>query len=200
MADIEKTKTEYGALLGRIIGRKGVKELAEYLEKHGLFKAPASTRFHLCVEGGLLIHSVSVTALALKMKPVMLPDASDESVILCGLFHDAHKVTDGFGNQTYNKNDYSGAEKWPFLWNKEQMSFTGAQKSLLLISKFVDLSMDEMQAIAYHDGAYSASWEDIKGDPYPLTLLLHSADMWSAWVLEKKADKRIFGKKFLQDK
>ena len=200
MVDIEKAKSEYAELLSKISGRKGAIELAEYLEKHGLFKAPASTRFHLCVEGGLLVHSVSVTKLALKMKPVMYPAATDESVILCGLFHDAHKVTDGFGNATYLKNDYKGAEKWPYLWNKEQMSFTGAQKSLLIIGKFVDLTMDEMQAIAYHDGPYSESWEDIKGDPYPLTLLMHSADMWSAWVLEKGKEKARPDKKFMEDK
>lgn len=200
MVDIEKAKSEYADLLSKISGRKGVVGLAEYLEKHGLFKAPASTRFHLCVEGGLLEHSISVTKLALKMKTVMYPNAPDESVILCGLFHDAHKVTDGFGNPTYLKNDYKGAEKWPYLWNKEQMSFTGAQKSLLIIGKFVDLTMDEMQAIAYHDGPYSESWEDIKGEPYPLTLLMHSADMWSAWVLEKGKEKPRADKKFMEDK
>ncbi|MGD0566094.1 MAG: HD domain-containing protein [Candidatus Goldiibacteriota bacterium] len=100
MADIEKAKLEYQELLSKISGRKGVKEMAAYLEKHGLFKAPASTKYHLCIEGGLLIHQVGVAKLALKLRETLMPDKNEESIILCALFHDAHKVTDGFGNQS----------------------------------------------------------------------------------------------------
>ncbi|HDQ26843.1 MAG TPA: phosphohydrolase [bacterium] len=199
MIGLEKTKNEYSELLQRISNRHGVKELAAYLEKHGFFTAPASTKYHLCIEGGLLIHSVSVAKLALKLKPVLLPDAPDETVILCGLFHDAHKVTDGFSNKTYLKNEGYGSERQPYLWNKEQLNFSGAQKSLLIISKFIGLSRDEMQAIAYHDGPYVPSWEDIKNDPYPLTLLIHYADMWSCWILERNKARLMEGKKFMED-
>ncbi|MCX8093355.1 MAG: phosphohydrolase [Candidatus Goldbacteria bacterium] len=197
--ELEKYKNEYNELLKKISYRKGVIELASYLEKHGYFSAPASTKYHLCIEGGLLIHSLNVTKLALKLKEILLPDISEESVILCSLFHDAHKVTDGFGNITYIKNEGYDKEKQPYIWNKDQMNFSGAQKSLLIISKFVDLTQDEMQAIAYHDGPFVPSWEDIKGDPYPLTLLLHFADMWSSWITEKQKDKNSFTKKFIQD-
>lgn len=197
--NLENYKNEYNELLKKISERKGVNELSAYLEKHGFFTAPASTKYHLCFEGGLLIHSINVTKLALKLKEILLPDILEESVILCGLFHDAHKATDGFGNVTYLKNEGYDKDKQPYLWNKEQMNFSGAQKSLLIISKFVDLTQDEMQAIAYHDGPFVPSWEDIKGDPYPLTLLLHFADMWSCWIVEKLKDKNSFTKKFIQD-
>jgi hypothetical protein len=197
--NINEYINEYKELLMKISHRKGVLELSSYLEKHGFFTAPASTKYHLCFEGGLLIHSVNVTNLALKLKKILLPDIQEESVILCGLFHDTHKVTDGFGNPTYLKNEGYDKDKQPYLWNKEQMNFSGAQKSLLIISKFIDLTKYEMQAIAYHDGPFVPSWEDIKADPYPLTLLLHFADMWSSWVIEKQKDKNLFNKKFIQD-
>ncbi len=175
--DLEKYKNEYNEFLKKISERKGVQELSLYLNKHGYFTAPASTKYHLCFEGGLLIHSINVTRLAIKLKEILLPDIQEDSIILCGLFHDAHKVTDGFENATYIKNEGYDKDKQPFLWNKEQMNFSGAQKSLLIISRFVDLTQDEMQAIAYHDGPFVPAWEDIKNDPYPLTLLLHFADM-----------------------
>lgn len=197
--DLEKHINEYNEFLKIISQRKGVIELSAYLEKHGFFKAPASTKYHLCYEGGLLIHSLNVTKLALKLKDILLPDMEKQSIILCGLFHDAHKVTDGFGNITYIKNEGNDKDKQPYLWNKEQMNFSGAQKSLLIISKFIDLTQDEMQAIAYHDGPFVPSWEDIKNDPYPLTLLLHFSDMWSCWITEKSKDKNSFTKKFIQD-
>jgi hypothetical protein len=198
MADIEKAKAEYNELLSKITGRKGVRELSAYLEKHGLFKAPASTKYHLCIEGGLLIHQVGVAKLALKLKQELLPDRDDASIILCALFHDAHKVTDGFGNQTYDKNNSATSDKQPYFWNTKQLGYGGGHKSALLVSKFVDLTQDELQAIAYHDGPFVPAWDDIKGDPYPLTLLIHYADMWSTWVVEKFKSRK-YDKTFLED-
>ncbi|MCE5299859.1 MAG: phosphohydrolase [Spirochaetia bacterium] len=197
-SDMEKTLSDYRQLLAKIEGRKGVANLAAYLEKHGLFKAPASTKYHLCFEGGLIIHQVGVTKLACKLRELLLPDTSEESVILCALYHDAHKVTDGYGHSTYDKNNTTTSEKQPYFWNTRQLNYSGGHKSALLISKFVDLTQDEVQAIAYHDGPYVPSWEDIKGDPYPLTLLVHYADMWSTWVVEKGRTKK-YETTFLQD-
>jgi hypothetical protein len=198
MSDIEKAKEQYSELLAKISGRKGVAELASYLEKHGLFSAPASTKYHLCVEGGLIIHQTGVAKLALKLRELLLPEKSEESVILCALFHDAHKVTDGFGNRTYEKNNTATSDRQPYFWNNRQLGFGGGQKSALLISKFVDLTQDELQAIAYHDGPFVPSWDDIKSDPYPLTLLIHYADMWSTWVVEKTKTRNFKGT-FLED-
>lgn len=198
MADMEKTKEEYAKYLSIISKRKGVAELAAYLEKHGLFRAPASTKYHLCIEGGLLIHSVNVVKLALELKEKLMPDKSDESIILCALFHDAHKVTDGFGHNTYDKNNSSTSDKQPYFWNTKQFGYGGGHKSALLISKFVDLTQDELQAIAYHDGPFVPAWDDIKSDPYPLTLLIHYADMWSTWIVEK-IKSRKYDSKFLDD-
>lgn len=199
MTEFENAKKEYNELLARILPRKGVKEFNAYLEKHGLYKAPASTKYHLCFEGGLVIHVTGVAKLALKLKKELLPDFSDESVIFCSLFHDAHKVTDGFGHNTYLKNEEWNKDKQPFNWNKEQMGYGNAHKSALLASKFVDLTQDELQAIAYHDGPFVPSWEDIKGDPYPLTLLIHYADMWSTWVVEKVKNIKVRNTKLAED-
>ena len=123
--DLKTAKKEYKELLEKIIERPGVKELSAYLEKHGYLKAPASTKYHLCCEGGLIMHSVSVCRLALSLKKELLPSVSDESVILCCLFHDAHKVTDGFSHPTYLKSANYNPDKpitnynKPYDWNKE---------------------------------------------------------------------------------
>ena len=201
MLNLEDSKKEYYKLLEKIIARKGVKELSDYLIKHGLFEAPASTKFHLCSEGGLIIHMVGVTLLALQLRPVLYPEASEETVILTSIFHDCFKATDGIGNKTYLKYSES-KERAPYLWNNEQLNYAGGHKSALIISKFVDLKQDEVQAIAYHDGPYTESWKDLMGNNnvYPLTHLIHMADMWSCWVVERNKNGKKYEKDFLGDR
>ena len=42
--------------------REGIEKLIDFLEKTDFFTAPASTRFHMSCEGGLLQHSLFTTA------------------------------------------------------------------------------------------------------------------------------------------
>jgi 23S rRNA maturation-related 3'-5' exoribonuclease YhaM len=79
--------------------REGMENVIERLEKLGFFKAPASTKFHLNYEGGLLEHSMNVCDLALELRDLMfkkkdgLRDAlPKESVIIAALLHDVCKA------------------------------------------------------------------------------------------------------------
>ncbi len=54
--------------------------------------APASTRFHLSEEKGLLKHSVSVAENLLHLRDNLAPEIPDESCVIVGLFHDVGKV------------------------------------------------------------------------------------------------------------
>ena len=40
----------------RSTGRQGIEDVINYLEKSGFFTAPASTKHHLSLEGGLMEH------------------------------------------------------------------------------------------------------------------------------------------------
>ena len=42
------------------VQRDGIQKLVNYINKTDFYKAPASTRFHLACEGGLLQHSLNV--------------------------------------------------------------------------------------------------------------------------------------------
>jgi hypothetical protein len=59
-------------------------------------------------------------------------------------------------------------------------------RSLMLVSKFISLSEDEAQAIAYHDGQYIEENKPIAHREEPLTLLLSYADNWAGEVIEKR--------------
>ncbi len=72
--------------------------------------APASTKFHLCKEGGLLEHSVNVAENLLKIKNALAPEIEDESCVIVALLHDLGKV--GMpNNPQYIKNFPSEKQK-----------------------------------------------------------------------------------------
>ena len=94
-ADIESNKQEFISLL-KSTGREGVDDLIEYLDegKNHFFNAPASTRFHLDHDGGLVEHSLNVCHAALKlreatieMRPELEPLLLRDSVIVASLLH-----------------------------------------------------------------------------------------------------------------
>lgn len=78
--------------------RDGMENVIKHLERLGFFVAPASTKFHLNVKGGLMQHSWNVcnTALMLReqmiqMKPELAEKLPVESVIIASLLHDVCK-------------------------------------------------------------------------------------------------------------
>ncbi|MBO8126964.1 MAG: HD domain-containing protein [Firmicutes bacterium] len=149
--------------------------------------APASTRFHLCRPGGLLIHSIGVAETLLKLRAVLAPQISEESCVIVGLYHDVGKV--GLPGQPYyipNPNDWQRQKRGiPYAVNPAVVHMDIATRSLFLAAKFLDLTPEEAQAIRYHDGQYLDANSDVAHRECPLTLLLQYADNWTASVLER---------------
>ena len=153
--------------------------------------APASTKFHLCKEGGLLEHSVNVAENLLKIKNSLAPEISDESCVIVGLLHDLGKV--GMpNNPQYIKNEPTPKQKqWgypanpPYKFNNDLVYLSVPVRSLYLIGEKTSLTEEEVQAIIYHDGQYVDDNKSVAGHEEKLTLLLQYADSWSSFVLEK---------------
>ena len=83
------------------IQREGADAFLEWLEKTDFFKAPASTRFHLAREGGLVEHSIHVYErlrelyVNEKQRNGLTPaltEQEEETIAICGLLHDICKV------------------------------------------------------------------------------------------------------------
>ena len=164
----------------------GVMALLNYLEPYGYFDAPASSAHHHSCEGGLAAHSLDVCKTLLSMAYVYECRydyiLNDESCVIVALFHDCHKVTDGFGRICYDENVLKSgkiSEAKPYVTVKDYSPHAGGRKSTLLVSKFVALLEDEMQAIETHDGQYVSENRYVQHKEYPLTLALHHADMLS---------------------
>lgn len=71
-----------------------------------------------------------------------------------------------------------------YNYNSESVSMGLAVRSLYLISKYLKLTDDEAQAIAYHDGQYIDENKIVAHRESPLTLLVHYGDYWTAHIYE----------------
>ena len=153
--------------------------------------APASTKYHLCKESGLLEHCVNVAESMLKIREALAPDISEESCVIVSLVHDLGKV--GMpGNPQYLINEPTDKQQQsgykldpPYRFNKNLTYLSVPVRSLYLASKHIDLTEEEVQAIVYHDGQYVDDNRSVATHEEPLTLLLQYADSWSGFVLEK---------------
>ena len=162
-------------------------KLCEFAETQTEYlTAPASSRFHLCNEGGLLEHSLNVAETMLKMKNTLCPEISDESCIVTALFHDLGKV--GMpDNPMYVKNiGKNGKEpSIPYSCNNNMTYMSVPLRSLYFILPLFPLTPEETQAIMYHDGQYVDDNKSVETKECPLLFLLQYADTWSTFVIEK---------------
>lgn len=200
------------------VKREGISSLLDFIRKSDFYTAPASTRFHLSEQGGLLKHSLHVyECLNAKVNaPIwkdVLKDVSRETILIVSLLHDLCKTyyyTTDFKNQkTYDADKVSAASsrevkhdaKGDYIWetvpcftvdNKYPLGH--GSKSVVFILQYMKLSMEEITAITYHMGAYcdSSQWTELGQayEKYPLALALHQADMEATHILEVEDGKK----------
>lgn len=184
----------YERLKSVIVDRKEeFDRLIEFMENETEFlTAPASTRFHLSKEGGLLEHSVNVCENMLRIKHALAPGIDDESCVIVALIHDLGKV--GMpGQPQYIKNKptekqqrYGYQASVPYSFNNNLTYLSVPVRSIYLALPYIHLSEEEVQAVIYHDGQYVDDNKSVATKECPLLLLLQYADSWSAFVTEKQ--------------
>ncbi len=188
---MSKIKEKYEKLFHRIIERKdqaiAFKSFLE--EQTSWLTSPASTRFHLCKEGGLFNHSIGVAYNALNIKSQLASDLSDESVIIAALFHDVGKI--GLPGKPYylrNTNPKEVKKGIFYKINPSIIKMNIAVRSLYMVSQHIKLSEEEAQAIVAHDGIYPINGGvnnlDYHHKECRLQMITHFADKWTAAVIE----------------
>ena len=180
------------------IHREGADKLLEYLDSPAsdFFTAPASTKFHNNVKGGLLQHSlnvydclVSYFASERRTKLLGLEDVSDETLAVVALLHDLCKVN-VYKESTRNQKDASGVwRQVPYYEFKDELPYGHGEKSVYIISGFMRLSREEAFAIRYHMGF--STEDDARNvgaafELFPLALALSIADTEATYYLEGK--------------
>lgn len=166
------------------IKRDGLEDLLARLRNTDFYSAPASTKYHHSIEGGLAIHTLEVfDHLITDLK---YEDFDKESVAIVSLFHDVCKI--GF-YKTEMRNTKDDKGKWiqvPFYTVEDNLPYGHGEKSVYMVSDVMKLTTEESMAIRWHMGL---------GEPkenymyvqrafaqFPLTLYLHIADMKSSFI------------------
>lgn len=200
--DMEEKKAKFIELL-RSTGREGIDNIIEVLEGLGFFTAPASTKFHLSYDGGLLEHSLNVCEMALELQEVVIrknPALEErlpkESVIIASLLHDVCK-SDIYKPTVKKMKNKAGewVDTKTYDVDHGLYPFGHGEKSvILLLQNGLKLTNDEMLAIRWHMGAWDLNMDsyEAKGnfnkakDICPMVQLLIAADGLASQVLEGK--------------
>lgn len=183
------------------ISRPGADKLLAWLESTDFFTAPASTRYHLAYPGGLVEHSVNVHRRLKKLYTseyagVILPPpaADEETIAIIGLLHDVCKAGIYAVEMRNRKNEHGVWEQYPYYIVNDKLPYGHGEKSVYIISSFMNLTRQEAMAIRWHMGGFD---ESVKGGSfalaeafkqYPLALLTHLADMQATYLDEKEED------------
>lgn len=188
------------------VKRDGIDKLLAYIRKSDFYRAPASTRFHSCHDGGLLEHSLNLyeCLLSKKQNPIwaeVLREVDGESLILVALLHDLCKsylYVPEFKNKkvysdTGTKRDEGGRFDWQAVKGystDDKIPYGHGEKSVMMIEEFIKLKPIERYAIRWHMGFTEPKeyWNTLTTaiKKYPVILAVHQADMEAAYLLEEE--------------
>ena len=179
-----------------------MENVIERLEEQGFFKAPASTKFHLNYEGGLLEHSMNVCDMALELRELIIRKKEGlrvslpkESVIIAALLHDVCKADIYKPAVKRQKNEHG-------IWcdvpgyDVDYSNFPvghGEKSVIWLLQNGLKLTADEIMAIRWHMTAWDLAFQspEMKGnlnaarERCPLMALIQAADGLAANLLER---------------
>lgn len=183
--------------------RDGVEDCIVDLQELGFFEAPASTKFHLNEEGGLVQHSLNLCHVALKVRESMieLDDSLREllptdSVIISTLLHDVCKADIYKKTIKRQKNAYGMWTDVPG-YDVDYSNFPvghGEKSVIVLLRSGLDLTDDEIIAIRWHMQAWDLAFQSAEAkanlntakQKCPLLTLIQVADGLASNLLERK--------------
>lgn len=200
--EVSDTREKFIAVYSDAIKRPGAADMLRWLKDSGFFEAPASSKYHLAVPGGLARHSVNVHKRLLGITAREAfggPDAEEflqddvlETVAILGLLHDVCKVGVYHSETKRRRNPETGSwENCQGYTFRDPFPLGHGEKSLFLISRFMKLTDEEALAIRWHMGAYD---EAVKGGSCamdeakavtPWVWRLQEADMCAAEIDER---------------
>ena len=200
----ERVREEFRQIFTERVKRDGATELLDWLDRNGFFAAPASSKHHLAIPGGLALHSLNVyhrlreigavaTLQELEAEDALrkvkaghrfdLGTGLEESVAIVALLHDVCKT------DCYHRDPATGAYKF-----RDPLPMGHGEKSVYMITRYMKLLETEALAIRWHMGAYD---DAVKGGSKafneamrmtPWVWRLHQADMIAAWEDERSGD------------
>lgn len=204
--ELVQNQTRYVTLL-RSITREGanIEGMIRKLESTDFFDAPASTQYHNAFKGGLCQHTLHVRDMLFKFVATAFPEGSpwtDDTLNIVSLCHDLSKMNfyePYYKNvKVYCENGTKKDNIGKFEWTSEEafkvkeasdrfMLGSHGQNSEYIAGTYIPLSFEETVAIVNHMGWEPTSNMDLTGiyNKHSLAVMLHIADFYSTFVLEK---------------
>ena len=190
----KNTKETFIKIFKDNIKREGADKLLDWIIKSDFFTAPASTKFHSAVEGGLAQHSINAynrfcKNLEKEYGKNYNEKISAESVAIIGLLHDVCKID-------YYKVEYRNVKEdnvWvqkPYYTVEDKLPYGHGEKSVYILSSFIKLSREEAMAINWHMGGFDTR---VMGGSYslstafynfPTAVLFHISDIEATYLDE----------------
>lgn len=181
------------------VKREGADKLRSYLRKSDMYSAPASTRFHLSVTGGLLQHSLNVLdALRASLRAnddgtysyvaagKNVATITEESMVIMALLHDMCKTNFYKTVMRWRKDDRNKWEQYETFEVEDKVPYGHGEKSVMMIEEFMKLKPEERYAIRWHMGFTESDMLSLGNaiDKYPIIWALHSADIKASHFME----------------
>lgn len=188
----ERVQEEFRQIFTEKIHRPGAEKLLDWLDRNEFFTAPASSKHHLAIPGGLALHSLNVyrrlVEIAKKEEDGQTPAYKTqvlplESIAIMALLHDVCKT------DCYHKDPATSTYKF-----RDPLPLGHGEKSVYIITRHMELYPTEALAIRWHMGAYD---DAVKGGSKafneamrmtPWVWRLHQADTIAAWEDERSGD------------
>lgn len=175
--DFQKmTELDRMAMFDKYLDKYVSEDMRHWLSINGFFSQAASTRFHGSYEGGLFDHSYIVMKSLLDLTEKLgLKWGREDSPFIVGMFHDLCKI-----DQYRRLPD----GRYMFVNNTEVRGH--GIKSVILLSRLMDLTEEEKDCIAYHMGAFTdrEEWRLYTNavHKHPNVLWTHTADMMASHI------------------
>ena len=174
---------------GDDVGIRHGMRILDWLATTDFYSAPASGRFHDAYEGGLISHTLNVyNQMCEVWKVQKFNNVLPQSFTLVALTHDWCKIGLYESYMRNVKDEKTG--QWnqvkSFRWQEDGPAFAFGHggSSMFLVSRFVNLSVEEAAAIRWHMGSYRCVNDEFSelqtcNERYPLVHMIQFADALS---------------------
>ena len=159
-------------------------DFLDWLIEKGFFTKPAAIKYHGNYTGGLFDHSKAVAETLVSFTEKLgLNWENPRSPYIVGMFHDLCKIDDYIAN---SEEPDSKDENVKWSYNDNKILKGHGDKSIMLLSQFINLTEEEIFCIRFHMGAYETeNWDsyDKAIRKYETVLWTHTADMFASKLL-----------------
>lgn len=175
--------------------RKDIEYLINFLLETDFFIAPASAKYHSAHVGGLAEHSYKVFELFYRKCKLYKLNIPIETIIITTLLHDICKIDTYIIEKKWRKDSKNKWESYEAYGYTNHMPIGHGEKSVIIISKFIELTEQEILMIRWHMG-FSVNKEDysllnnaLEIEKY--IVLLSTSDFEASFLFEERGTNEI---------